>query len=33
MGEKIVIALGGNALQEPDSPATADAQLEVIKKT
>ena len=33
MGEKIVIALGGNALQSGTGPATADAQLEVVKKT
>jgi len=30
---KIVVALGGNALQEAGSPATAEAQLEVVKKT
>lgn len=30
---KVVIALGGNALQEANTPATAEAQLEVIKKT
>lgn len=30
---KVVIALGGNALQEAGSPATAEAQLEVVKKT
>ncbi|MHC6178689.1 carbamate kinase [Clostridium sp. JNZ X4-2] len=30
---KLVIALGGNALQEPGTPATAEAQLEVVKKT
>jgi len=30
---KVVIALGGNALQEPGSPATAEAQLEVVKNT
>ena len=30
---KVVIALGGNALQESGAPATAEAQLEVIKKT
>lgn len=30
---KVVIALGGNALQEPHTPATAEAQLEVVKKT
>ena len=30
---KIVIALGGNALQESGSPATAEAQLEVVRKT
>lgn len=36
MGEnklKLVIALGGNALQDPSSAATAEAQLEVVKKT
>ena len=31
--EKIVIALGGNALQSGKGPATAEAQLEVFKKT
>ena len=30
---KIVIALGGNALQSGSGPATAEAQLEVVKKT
>ncbi len=30
---RIVVALGGNALQEADSPATAESQLAVIKKT
>ncbi len=30
---KIVIALGGNALQDSKGPATAEAQLEVVKKT
>jgi carbamate kinase len=30
---KIVIALGGNALQTKDSPPTAEAQLEVVRKT
>jgi len=30
---KVVVALGGNALQESGSPATAEAQLEVVKKT
>ena len=30
---KVVIALGGNALQEPGAPATAEAQLEVVRKT
>lgn len=30
---KVVIALGGNALQEPGRPATAEAQLEVVRKT
>ena len=33
MAEKIVIALGGNALQSGKSDATAEAQLEVVKKT
>lgn len=33
MAEKIVIALGGNALQSGKGPATAEAQLEVVKKT
>ena len=33
MGEKIVIALGGNALQSGNGAATAEAQLEVAKKT
>lgn len=31
--KKIVIALGGNALQEVGKPATAEAQLEVVEKT
>lgn len=30
---KVVIALGGNALQQAGTPATAEAQLEVVKKT
>ncbi len=30
---KIVIALGGNALQDSKGPATAEAQLEVVKNT
>ena len=30
---KIVIALGGNALQTGKGPATAEAQLEVVKNT
>ncbi len=30
---RVVIALGGNALQEGGAPATAEAQLEVVKKT
>lgn len=30
---KVVVALGGNALQEKGTPPTAEAQLEVIKKT
>lgn len=30
---KVVVALGGNALQEAGTPPTAEAQLEVIKKT
>lgn len=33
MAQKIVIALGGNALQSGKGPATAEAQLEVVKKT
>lgn len=33
MAEKIVIALGGNALQSGKSDATAEAQLEVVKQT
>ena len=31
--EKLVIALGGNALQEAGKPATAESQLEVVEKT
>lgn len=31
--KKIVIALGGNALQSGKGPATAEAQLEVVRKT
>jgi carbamate kinase len=31
--KKVVIALGGNALQEPGSSATAEAQLNVVMKT
>jgi carbamate kinase len=31
--KKVVIALGGNALLEKDTPPTAEAQLEVIKRT
>lgn len=31
--KKIVIALGGNALQEAGKPATAETQLEVVEKT
>ena len=31
--KNIVIALGGNALQEAGKPATAEAQLEVVEKT
>ncbi len=30
---RVVIALGGNALQAPGSPATAEAQLQVVKET
>jgi len=29
---RIVVALGGNALQEANSPATAESQLQVVKK-
>ena len=31
--EKLVIALGGNALQEAGKPATAESQLDVVEKT
>jgi len=30
---KVVVALGGNALQRKGAPATADAQLEVVRET
>lgn len=30
---KVVVALGGNALQEAGTPATAEAQLQVVSKT
>lgn len=30
---KVIVALGGNALQEAKGPATAEAQLEVVKRT
>ena len=33
MAQKIVVALGGNALQSGNGPATAEAQLEVVKNT
>ncbi|NCC69198.1 MAG: carbamate kinase, partial [Clostridia bacterium] len=33
MAQKLVIALGGNALQSKDSPPTAEAQLEIVKST
>ena len=33
MSEKIVVALGGNALQSKESDGTAEAQLEVVKQT
>ena len=33
MAEKIVVALGGNALQSGKGEATAEAQLEVVKQT
>ena len=33
MPEKLVIALGGNALQSKDSAPTAEAQLEVVRQT
>jgi len=33
MPERLVIALGGNALQSGDAPATAEAQLEVVRQT
>lgn len=31
--KKVVVALGGNALQEAGTPPTAEAQLEIIRKT
>lgn len=31
--KRLVVALGGNALQEAGAPATAEAQLEVVRKT
>lgn len=33
MSPKIVIALGGNALQNKDTPPTAEAQLQVVQQT
>lgn len=33
MEEKVVIALGGNALQDKNTPPTAEAQLDVVKRT
>ena len=30
--QKIVVALGGNALQSGNGPATAEAQLEVVNQ-
>ncbi|KHO61050.1 MULTISPECIES: carbamate kinase [Thermoanaerobacter] len=33
MKEKVVIALGGNALQDVNTPPTAEAQMEVVKRT
>ena len=33
MAQKLVIALGGNALQTKNSEPTAEAQLAVVKKT
>ena len=33
MAERLVIALGGNALQSGDSAPTAEAQLEVVRRT
>lgn len=33
MSEKIVIALGGNALQSGKDQPTADAQLKVVRET
>jgi len=33
MPERLVIALGGNALQTKNSPPTAEAQLEVVRRT
>ena len=33
MGKRILIALGGTALQEAGKPATAQAQLAVVRQT
>lgn len=33
MSEKIVVALGGNALQSKESDGTAESQLAVVKET
>lgn len=33
MSKKLVVALGGNALQVPNSAPTAEAQLEIVKQT
>ena len=31
--KKVVIALGGNALEEKGKPSTAENQLQVVKRT
>ncbi len=33
MAQKVVVALGGNALEEKSLPSTAESQLKVVTKT
>ncbi|MDK2793815.1 MAG: carbamate kinase, partial [Caldanaerobacter sp.] len=33
MRERVVVALGGNALQDVNTPPTAEAQMEVVRRT